>query len=76
MADIAAAYAFHFAENQPFIDGNKRTAILTALYFLELNCMNSSSLSNAELYDAMIGIAEKRLDKAALAAMFRKRLGA
>ena len=24
--EMAAAYAFHIAENQPFIDGNKRTA--------------------------------------------------
>ena len=75
LADMAAAYAFHLAENQPFIDGNKRTAITTALYFLELNAVNTSSLTNAELYDAMIGIAEKRLNKASLAAMFRAHLG-
>lgn len=68
---MAAAYAFHLAENQPFIDGNKRTAISTALYFLELNGVNTSPLTNAELYDAMIGIAEKRQNKAALAAIFR-----
>lgn len=74
LADIAAAYAFHLAENQPFIDGNKRTAVLTALYFLELNGVNSSSLTNAQLYDAMIGIAEKRVDKAGLAAIFRRTL--
>jgi death-on-curing protein len=75
LADMAAAYAFHLAENQPFIDGNKRTAISTALYFLELNGVSTSPLTNAELYDAMIGIAEKRVDKAMLAAIFRKRLG-
>ena len=72
---IAAAYAFHIAQNQPFIDGNKRTAITSALAFLELNGISTSSLTDAELHDAMIGIAEKRLDKAALATMFRKRLG-
>ena len=27
----AAAYAFHIAENQPFIDGNKRVAVAAAL---------------------------------------------
>lgn len=74
LADMTAAYAFHLAENQPFIDGNKRTAITTALYFLELNGVSTSALSNAELYDAMIGIAEKRLQKADLAAMFRAHL--
>jgi len=71
LADMAAAYAFHIAENQPFLDGNKRTAVLTALFFLELNGVNTSGLTDARLYDAMIGIAEKRLDKAGLAAVFR-----
>lgn len=74
LADLAAAYVFHLAENQPFIDGNKRTAILTALYFLELNGVNTSPLVDAELYDAIIGFAEKRCDKAVLAEIFRRRL--
>lgn len=34
---MAAAYAFHIAQNHPFVDGNKRTALTTALTFLELN---------------------------------------
>jgi death on curing protein len=34
---MAAAYAFHLAENQPFLDGNKRTAVLSAVVFLEIN---------------------------------------
>jgi death-on-curing protein len=72
--DLAAAYAYHIAENQPFIDGNKRTAITTALAFLEQNGVNTSAVTNAELYDAMIGIAEKRLDKPGLAKIFRSRL--
>jgi death-on-curing protein len=72
--DLAAAYAYHIAENQPFIDGNKRTAVITALAFLELNGVSTSGLTNDQLYDAMIGIAEKRLDKAGLAEVFRQRL--
>lgn len=68
---LAAAYAYHLAENQPFIDGTKRTAITTALAFLELNGISTSALPNAQLYDAMIAIAEKRLDKAGLADEFR-----
>ena len=31
---IAAAYAFHIAENQPYIDGNKRTGSMAALWLL------------------------------------------
>jgi death-on-curing protein len=72
--DIAAAYAFHLAENQPFVDGNKRTAITTALLFLEGNGIRSIAVSDQQLYDAMMAIAEKRLDKAGLAAVFRRHL--
>lgn len=35
--DLAAAYAFGIAKNHPFLDGNKRTAFLTAYIFLERN---------------------------------------
>lgn len=72
--DLAAAYAYHIAENQPFIDGNKRTAITTALFFLEHNSLNTSGVTDAQLYNAMIAIAQKRLDKAGLAEVFRSRL--
>lgn len=75
LAAIAAAYAFHIAQNQPFIDGNKRTAITCALTFLDQNGIDPSRYDGGELYDAMIGIAEKRLDKAGLATIFRARLG-
>ncbi|HEY8993880.1 MAG TPA: type II toxin-antitoxin system death-on-curing family toxin [Lacunisphaera sp.] len=51
MAAVAAAYAFHLAQNQPFIDGNKRTAITSALAFLELNGISATAITDAELYD-------------------------
>ena len=70
---IAAAYAFHIAENQPYIDGNKRTGLLSALNFLAENGIVSNRPVD-EYYDAMIAIAEKRLDKAGLAGIFRKHL--
>ena len=37
IAEKAAAYGFSIAENQPFIDGNKRTASLCMTVFLDLN---------------------------------------
>ena len=70
--DLAAAYGFHIAQNQPFVDGNKRTAITAALAFIELNGISTSGLAADILYDAMIAIAEKRLDKAGLAEVFRR----
>jgi len=70
---IAAAYAFHLAENQPYLDGNKRTGLLSALNFLAQNGIIADRPVD-EFYDAMIGIAEKRLDKAGLAEVFRRNL--
>jgi death-on-curing protein len=73
LSDIAASYAFHLAQAQAFLDGNKRTAVLTALVFLEKNGVaKAKTPDNQTLYDAMIAIAEKRLDKAGLAEIFRR----
>lgn len=70
---IAAAYAFHLAENQPFVDGNKRVALLAALNFLAQNGVVADQ-EVAGFYDALIGLAEKRLDKSGLADVFRRHL--
>jgi death on curing protein len=37
LASLAAAYAYGIARNHPFIDGNKRTALVAARTFLILN---------------------------------------
>ena len=68
--DIAAAYAYHLAEAQAFIDGNKRTAIASALHFLAVNGYVGQPDQRA-LYDAMIAIARRELDKPGLAALLR-----
>jgi death on curing protein len=69
--EIAATYAFHLAESQAFLDGNKRTAIASALIFLDLNGAYAKP-DQAELYDAMIAFAQRRMDKAGLAAVLRR----
>lgn len=71
---IAAFYAFHIAEAQAFFDGNKRTAIASALAFLAGNGIQPpvSNEMQIVIYDAMIAIAEKRLDKTGLATLFRE----
>jgi death-on-curing protein len=68
--DIAAAYAFHIAESQSFVDGNKRTAAAAAITFLRVNGIGFPK-DDGSVYRAMIQIAEKRLDKPGLAAMLR-----
>jgi death-on-curing protein len=68
--DVAASYAYHLSESQAFIDGNKRTAVASAMVFLARNGVYARP-SRWELYLAMIGIAEKQLDKTGLASFFR-----
>lgn len=69
--DLAAAYAFHIAEAQAFFDGNKRTALASAISFLVGHGVPANTFPTEALYDAMIAIAEKRMDKPALAALLR-----
>lgn len=75
--DVAAAYAFHLAEAQAFLDGNKRVAISAAFIFLVQNVpmRDWSSSDEDEIYDAMIAIAKHELDKNGLAALFRRLFG-
>ena len=68
--EMAAAYAFHIAENQPFLDGNKRTALVSALAFLDLNgfiILDPDGL----LYEMLIDIAKHSADKYDLAHLLR-----
>ncbi len=53
MALQAAVLAHGMAETQPFIDGNKRTALISMLTFLELNGF-SLSATDQELAGWMI----------------------
>ncbi len=69
--DVAAAYAFHLAESQSFIDGNKRTAASAAIAFLRVNGVKFPK-DDGSVYAAMIKIANKRLDKPGLAAVLRR----
>ena len=69
--EIAAAYAFHIAQAQAFIDGNKRTGAAAAILFLTLNGRRIPK-DDGSVYAALIDVARKRLDKAGLAEVFRK----
>jgi death-on-curing protein len=68
---MAAAYAFHIAEGQPFLDGNKRTGLNAALVFLELNGWTIDDPGTA-LYEAIIGLATGAQSKSGLAQLFRE----
>ena len=68
--DMAAAYAYHFCQNHPFVDGNKRTALACALVFLALNGVEVLD-PRGMLKRAMVSVASGRMNKAALAKMLR-----
>lgn len=72
--DVAAAYCFHIAQSQAFIDGNKRAAVAAALTFLKLNGVNTKVEVTLPLYNALIEIAERRLDRKGLALLLRELL--
>ena len=69
--DVAATYAFHIAESQAFLDGNKRTAVAAAFVFLELNGVGVT-VAWTLIHEVMIGIAERRKTKVELAALLRE----
>ncbi len=73
LADLAAAYAFGIARNHPFIDGNKRTALVASFTFLYLNGykVNSSQIENVKTF---LALADGSLAEGELADWFRSHL--
>jgi death-on-curing protein len=69
--EMAAAYLYHIAQNHPFIDGNKRTALAAALTFLELNGYVVLG-GEYELESAMRKVASRKLDKSGAATLLER----
>jgi death on curing protein len=73
--DVAAAYCFHIAQAQAFIDGNKRTSVSSALAFLEINGVDTTKTElTMPVYKALIDVAEHKLDREGLAELLRNLL--
>ena len=72
LADLAAAYGFGIARNHPFVDGNKRTALVAIELFLLLNGVELQA-TDAECVLTILDLAAGKLDEAALAAWIRAR---
>ena len=66
IAELAAAYAFGIVRNHPFVDGNKRAALLAVYAFLKLN---GYSLTAPEVDAVFVfrDLAANELDEATLA---------
>lgn len=59
---MAAVYAYHIAENQPVIDGNKRTAFAASMVFLRLNDYRFNA-TNDEVYQLFVDLANKKISR-------------
>lgn len=68
--EMAAAYAFHICQNHPFVDGNKRTALASALVFLEMNGISLLD-PGGRLYNAMTNLATGKINKTEFAKILR-----
>jgi death on curing protein len=68
---MAGAYAYHLCQNHPFIDGNKRTALASALVFLELNGISLLD-PRGRLKNAMFRIASGKMKKEEFERLLRK----
>ncbi len=73
ISDLAAAYAYGIARNHPFIDGNKRTALVASFTFLFLNGYKVTT-SQAENVSIFLSLAAGTLTEDELAAWFRANL--
>lgn len=53
LAGLAASYAFGLAKNLPFIDGNKRVALVISFAFLQVNGykMTTTQVQNAVMFE-------------------------
>ena len=62
IVEIAAAYLFYLCRNHPFLDGNKRTAMMAAIVFLRLNGIEPEP-DSASWEELMLDVAASRLDR-------------
>lgn len=73
LAALAAAYGYGIALNHPFVDGNKRTAFVATLLFLQLNGHDLRATPQ-ERYETFLALADGSLSEADLAAWLADRL--
>lgn len=73
MAMLAAAYGYGIARNHPFVDGNKRSALVAMETFLNLNCWELKA-SNLECVQEVLALAAGDRTEAQLAAWLSRHL--
>jgi len=72
LADLAAAYGFGLARNHPYVDGNKRVALVVMLTFLAVNG-RAIDATDEDVLTTVLALAAGRLTESALADWLRSR---
>jgi death on curing protein len=73
LAAMAAAYAGGLVRNRPFVDGNKRVALVAARTFLRLNGCDLVASQEVK-YMAVIGLATREISEEGFAIWIRAHL--
>ena len=71
---LAAAYAFGISSNHPFVDGNKRTALVVSFAFLDTNGI-AVTASQEDAYRTILQLAAGEIDELQLADWFHNNTG-
>jgi death-on-curing protein len=73
IVEVAAAYLFYICGNHPFLDGNKRTAMMAAIVFLRLNGIEPRP--DSDRWERLVlDVASSKLDRDAATRCLRKLL--
>jgi death-on-curing protein len=73
LAEVAAAYLYYLCRNDPFIDGNKRSALGSCIVFLRLNGVEPKP-DGPEWEELVLAIAAGSLDREQARVRLRKLL--
>lgn len=73
LPEMAAAYLFHLVRNHPFVDGNERAGLASAIAFLGLNDLWLEADPDA-LVVLVVGVADGRVGKAEVAVFVQRRV--
>jgi death-on-curing protein len=68
---LAAALAFGISSNHPFVDGNKRTALVASFTFLDVNGLEVTATQEGA-YLTILGLAAGEVSEEELAAWFER----
>ncbi len=71
--EMAATYVHSIVYHHPFLDGNKRTALLSALIFLYYNGYTCDEKYDEELADVVLDLLMHKHSKEDVASFFKER---